>query len=405
MESLTQSLRFSLSEPSVAGWARSSAQAGERQAQIDLALVRDLDAFLALETDWDALFETAGRPQQVFQTFQWLALWAAHFSDVGTRLAIVTGRIDGRLVLAWPLVVQTTFGLRILGGMGEPVSQYCDALLTDDISEAAQDEAFDYVMALPCDLVSFHRVRDDAALAPLLSRRLGAGFNRQASPVVDLAGAPTIEAFEARFSGKARSDRRRRRRRLEERGPVHFAHHRPSLDAAALVALGLGFKRDWAREHGVLAPALRDPRFEQFFVAAALAGRAAPALRVSALHCGDAILGVEISILCKGHLFGHVLAPCPGLGTLGLGGMLAERTIHNAVEQGYASVDLLAPADSYKLEWTTTSLGVGDYLVPVSVVGRLYSRLWLRSGRDAVKTLARRLRPGLAILSRRKGRR
>ena len=368
---------------------------------VTFTLVSDLATFEALESEWSSLFVTSGRPHQVFQTFEWLAIWARIYLDRTTRLRVVVGRIDGRLVLAWPLVVQSRFGLRILSGMGHPLSQYSDALLAKDLPEAIADDAFDYVMGLPFDLFSLRRVRDDAAIAPLLRRRIGAPTNRQASPFVDLSGTPSIEAFEARFAGKLRASRRRRCRRLEERGSVTFASHGPSVDAAALVIEALGFKRDWARGHGIIAPALRDPRFETFFVTAALAGANAPALRVSALRCGGETLGIEISIACKGHLFGHVLAPHPGFASLGLGGILAERTITSALEQGFGSVDLLAPADAYKLEWTRTSVGIGDYFAPLSLFGWLYSRIWLRFGRDAVKTTAQRLRPGIAALTRR----
>ena len=239
--------------------------------------------------------------------------------------------------------------------MGEPLSQYSDALIAQDVDDTGADAAFDHIMTLPVDVISLRRVRDDAIVYPLLRRRLGLAANRQASPLVYFADTPSVAAFEKRFSGKLRASRRRRRRRLDERGPVTFERHGPSAAAAALVVDALSFKRDWARQTGVLSPSLADPRFGRFFVAAALAGPCAPDLRVSALRCGDDILGIEMSVACKGHLFGHVLAPRPGYGALGLGGILAEMTIVNALEEGYASVDLLAPADSYKLEWTSDS--------------------------------------------------
>ena len=124
-------------------------------------------------------------------------------------------------------------------------------------------------------------------------------------------------------------------------------------------------------------------------------------MRVSALRRGPETLGVEISVLCRGGLFGHVLAPNPDHFSLGVGGVLAEMTILNALECRYAAVDLLAPADAYKLEWANGSVGLGDYVVPLSVRGRLYARLWVRFGRDVVKGIARRTGPGIAAMSQR----
>ena len=163
----------------------------------------------------------------------------------------------------------------------------------------------------------------------------------------------------------------------------------------------LRFKRDWARRHGILAPILSDPRFEAFFVKAARPSGGVAGLRVSALRCGPETLGIEISVLCRDRLFGHVLAPNPEYLSLGVGGVLAETIILNALERRTAAVDLLAPADPYKLEWATTSVGVGDYVLPRTVAGHIYVRLWIRFGRDVLKRIARRAAPGLAFLDRR----
>ncbi len=124
-------------------------------------------------------------------------------------------------------------------------------------------------------------------------------------------------------------------------------------------------------------------------------------MRVSALRRGPETLGIEISVLCRGRLFGHVLAPNPDHFSLGVGGVLAEMTIQNALEHRYAAVDLLAPADPYKLEWATASVGVNDYVLPLSAGGRVFARLWVRFGRDLLKRIARRAGPGIAALSRR----
>ena len=48
---------------------------------ITFALVCDLDGFEALEAEWGALFERAGRADQVFQTFAWNWHWAQTFLD------------------------------------------------------------------------------------------------------------------------------------------------------------------------------------------------------------------------------------------------------------------------------------------------------------------------------------
>ena len=377
----------------------------DRDAELRFETLTDAATIDALGAEWSALSRASGRAQQVFQTFEWSAIWRSLYLGQGTRAAIVTGRDHGRLVLVWPLVIERRFGLRILSGMGEPLSQYCDAIIDDAVSVSEREAALDHVVKLPVDLVWLRRVRDDAALAVALQRRLGVGTARQTAPMVDLAGIEDVAAFHRRYSSKLRASRNRRRRRLQEHGPLAFDHFGPSPEAVALVRTALRFKRDWARRRGILAPFLCDPRFEAFFVAAAGAIGGVPGLRVSALQRGAETLGIEISVLSHGRLFGHVLAPNPDHFSLGVGGVLAEMILLNALERRYASVDLMAPADPYKLEWATASVGVGDYVVPLSAGGRFYARVWIRSGRDLFKRIARRAGPRLAALAQRLTRR
>ena len=65
---------------------------------LELTMITGRAAFDALEAEWNALFDRAGRPAQVFQTFNWNWHWANHYLDgapggiSGLQLAIVTGR-------------------------------------------------------------------------------------------------------------------------------------------------------------------------------------------------------------------------------------------------------------------------------------------------------------------------
>ena len=277
-----------------------------------------------------------------------------------------------------------------------PFAQYADALVASDVAPAAVDAALQHVLTLSVDVVALRRVRDDAALVAPLRRCAVRPSHRQASPIVTFEDTSSVAAFEARFSGKVRSNRRRRRRRLEERGALGFVRHAASPAAAPLVEMAFAFKREWARRAGITAPALRDPRFEQTFIDACRAGADAPEMRLSVLRSGDDVAGIEISIAAKGALFGHILAPNPALADFGVGGVLAEATIVSALEQGCAEIDLLAPADDYKLEWTDTTVGVADYVAARTLGGYVYRRVWLGWGREAAKRLAARMRPLLA---------
>ena len=114
----------------ISGEAEVVSRALASESSCDISVIRDRAGFDALEMEWMALFEHVGRPEQLFQTFEWLSCWADHFLDAADGLRIVIGRRDGRLVIVWPLMeTKGLLGFTRLSWMGGPVGQYGDALI------------------------------------------------------------------------------------------------------------------------------------------------------------------------------------------------------------------------------------------------------------------------------------
>ena len=366
---------------------------------LTFALIADIASFKALRLEWDALFARSGKPAQVFQSFDWLWVWTRHYLDPNMTLSIVTGRRAGRLALVLPMVSTRRAGFRTLSFMGDPLSQYGDALIdAEGDAEALADQAIAFVKALPADVVWLRRVREDAAIAGALVRGAKRTSDHTQAPYVDFSGARDISALEQRLSSKFRSGRRRHLRRLNEFGPIAFECHGPGPRARELAQIALAFKNEWVRKGGRFAPTVVDPRFGRFFVEAAAGGDGLPPLRVSAMLCGGEPIGVEISVVCKGWLFGHVLAPRPGLEKQGAGGVLAGHSIASGLEQGYRAYDLLAPADAYKMEWASGSVEVRDFATSRTLLGLLYQRAWLDFGRAFARTQIKQWLPRIRRL-------
>lgn len=359
--------------------------------EVTLDLITTREGFDALEASWNDLFARSGRNTQLFQAFNWLWHWANHFLGTpgasGPELAIVTAHAGDRLVMVWPLVVERAGPMKVLSWMGDPVSQYGDVLMEERPDGLAiLQQAWHLVtMQSGAAAVRLRRVREDAVVHPFLASIGAAVTAEQTAPFLDLASAPSFAVYETRYSGSARRKRGRLRRKLGERGAVTLVSPTQGAEAEALAAETFRLKRHWLKTRGILAPALTDPRTAQFF-ADVLRDATRPAgCYVIGLSCGDRPAATMICMHCKGRAAAHVIAYDLDFEKISVGALLLEDSIRQATDNGTAVFDLLAPGDSYKMEWADGAMPVRDWAVARSALGRVYAMLYLGHARAALK--------------------
>jgi CelD/BcsL family acetyltransferase involved in cellulose biosynthesis len=365
---------------------------------LEFQVITDQSGFCALEADWNELFERAGRSTQVFQTFSWNWHWCRHFvwdqKLVSKQAAIIiTARDNGRLVMIWPLAMERIGAIRQLIWMGEPVSQYGDILAdTDTVDQASIRSAWAFALKeLKPDVVRMRRVRADAVIASHLAglRSLETVVNE--APHLDLASAPDFMAYEQRYTAKARKNRRRLARRLEEQGTVKYTllSQRPEAGLAARQAVEM--KQSWLRDRGLLSPALADPRFAEFMADVASAVERTAGVKVSVLTLNDTPVGIQIGVIAKQRLSLHIIVYDLAHEKSGVGVLHLEHAIAEAYDQGLVAIDLLAPKAEYKMDWADGTVAVIDHAVPISNIGKLYAHVYLGFVRERAKTLIQRL--------------
>lgn len=356
---------------------------------LTLDLVTDPAAFETLAPEWDALFGTAGRPTQVFQTFGWNWHWCRHYLDQSpkprSQLAIVTGRLYGRLVLVWPLMLERVGRLRRLAWMGDPVSQYGDILVAPEAEDDAILQAA-WIFALRAtraDVAHLRKVRDDSIAARVLNRLGAKVITTEQAPYLDLSGASGTKACQQLLASKGRRNRRRHERRLADLGSITV--HAPADDAAGQLARNaIYLKRDALTGKGQISRAFADDRFEAFFADVAAGDRHPVPCRVAALQSGNNTAAIQITLDCKGHRFLHVTVYDPAFEKFGAGALLLDREVQKSFEDGFAIFDLLAPLHPYKMEFAGSMVAVRDYTMACSLYGRLYAAIAL-SGRQRMK--------------------
>jgi CelD/BcsL family acetyltransferase involved in cellulose biosynthesis len=363
-------------------------------------LVRDRAAMNALEGEWNALFERSGKPHQVFQTFAWNWHWANAFLDEKTavgpnsQLAILTGRRKGQLVTVWPMVLQCRGTLRELAWMGEPVSQYGDVLIDDSVVDRMQLLRVGWAHLcheLKPDLARLRKVRGDANIAPLLEKLGSLHTAVLEAPFVDLTKASDFAAYEERFQTRARRNRRRQMRRLEDAGAVVFKHLDGGSEASAFAATGIELKRRWMVERGQVSPALADVRMAKFMTAAAAGGQHSTATRVSVLLCDDKPAAIQIGFTCKKARALHIIVYDGAFEKMAAGVLNLEEAIRHGFNEGLERIDLLAPKAAYKLDWADGTVGVVDHAIGLSAKGKAYAHVYLGYLRQRLKAVVERM--------------
>lgn len=366
-----------------------------RDECLGYAVLRSRAEFDALEGEWNDLFARAGSRTNVFQTFNWNWHWANHYlgeAGCDCELALITVRRQGRLVALWPLVLVRRLGLKIAKWMGEPVSQYGDALidLQENPAEITELSWAALNRELGAHALHLRKIRSDAAALPLIECAGATLTAREEAPYLDLASAPDFSVYEERYSAKARKNRRRLARRLADLGPITLQTLAGVASARAAALDAIALKRRSLQETGRMSPALEDARFAAFFADAA-EGRGRPCgCRVSRMQVGEQLAASTIDVTGNGTCAAHLIVHAPQFDACGAGTLMTERWIGAASDDGFAVFDFLAPAHAYKREWADGAVTVSDYAVATSPIGVLVVAAYYALLRPRVKAAVER---------------
>jgi CelD/BcsL family acetyltransferase involved in cellulose biosynthesis len=307
--------------------------------------------------------------------------------------------------MVWPLVLEHAAGLRVLRWMGEPVSQYGDVLI-DRQQDAGHllRRAWGAVIArLRPDVVHLRKVRADAAVAPFLGEIGMLEVATAEAPYLDLASAPDFAAYEQRYSGKARKNRRRLMRRLSEHGPVSIERYAGGPCAAAAARQAIALKQAWLRGTGRISRALADERFAAFFADAA-EGKGRPAgCQLMVMTSNGETAGIAIDVTSGGRRAAHLIVHDPRLDHVSAGTLLLQEWIRAASNDDIDTFDLLAPAYDYKRDWADGSVAVADHAIGLTLRGDLYTRVFLSFARERLKAAAEGAARGLKRIGSRLG--
>lgn len=307
-------------------------------------MIRVLDGIEPLTERWEALADARGAPPWLRPG--WFTAWADAFGPVDWRIHAL--EIDGRLAGVAPLVRGR---LGLMGAANWHTPEF--ALLAED---GAREALAEEVLARAPSSVSLSFVdRSGADLVAWEHAAAGRGYRVLAralerSPYIDLEGG--WGAYENGLGRKRRAELRRRRRRLEELGPVSFevADGRGG-NLERLLAEGFAVEASgWKGERRSAIAA--QPSTARFYRVLATWAAARGWLRLGFLRAGGRPIAFDFALEDGGV---HALLKTgfrPELRHLGPGMLLRREMIHRAFGTGLERYDFLGADEPWKLEWT-----------------------------------------------------
>lgn len=380
---------------SYTGKIRGSGKVAAKAQRLELDVIVERSDFDRLEPEWNVLYERAGRPGNPFQSFAWCWHWVNHFlqPDDGSRAAselfIVTGRVDGCLKLVWPLVRESSRGLRTLTWIGAPVTQYGDVLVEGDDTIAMLRESWSFLRRkAKADAITLYKVREDAAIAPLLSQIGAVVTHKDTAPYVDMSQAETFQTYTAeRHSKRRRNYLGRYRRRFEDIAPVSIEIIEAGPDAKAAAEELLDLKDKWLDSKVIASRALRDPRTRNFFLDTVADTQRRTDCRVVATRCGQELIGAKLNYVAKGHVVAHVISYNLTYEKWNPGHLTTYLGLERYKSEGIDVFDFMGPVSKFKLDWADKTVQVNDWAVPLSLKGTVWTRLYLGFARDRLKAV------------------
>ncbi len=281
----------------------------------------------------------------------------------GQEPHIIVVREGGEARAILPLVMTSMAGSRVLRFLGDPLIQYGDAILSRAGNESHLVQALLAAGKIGADAALFRKVRNDARLTPLLSRRAHVSSVQEA-PYVDLRreiGLPPRDMRELR----------RYRRRLAEKGEVQLKITRGEC-ALDCVQAALELKRGWLAAKGLSSSVIGDEAWESVLVS--LVRDHAGLLACARLEVGGRLAAIEVAVTHGKRWLAFLGAIDPEFAKSGPGQVQMADTIAYAREQGFLAYDLLAPADPFKRVIATGAVAVCDYALPLSLQGQVATR-------------------------------
>jgi CelD/BcsL family acetyltransferase involved in cellulose biosynthesis len=303
-----------------------------------------LDQLAPRAEQWDDLVRSAPRPSP-FLLHDWIAEWWRHYGRSQDSLRIHVALRGDTLVGALPLCTRRRLGLRVTEFIGGTKAPLADLLLAPgedgDTAAALADE-----LSRGSDYIDLSGLRADSRIASVLPQGSLELIERIEAPVLEF-GESWEDAYKARVSSKARSERRRHRRRLERLGPVEVLVARSAEELEARLAAASEIHR--RRWRGRRETSGFDSKVGQAFRRAVLARLAPKGLpRLLTISVGGKTIAFSLHLVFERTVYGMTMGFDPEFAAYSPGTETLFCSLESAAADGAVRVEFLGAEAPYK---------------------------------------------------------
>lgn len=351
------------------------------EVAIKITIARDDAGFRDLERDWRRLSQTVD-PTHFFQSFDWCWLaWKCLSSKAGRRLRILVGRVDGDVVLILPLMIAGPF-LRVLGS---DLFEYHDALVKPgpnrDVWLRSALEAAKY---LGGSALLLRDVRQDGELSGFLCRHKRLGRSRLAGKTsfIRLRDFADWQSYFETLPKQLKSDQRRQWKRLAELpDPARFEIVEDPSAQLQLLRWLHSEKNKWLDAHKGTSGGgpFGSENYRDFLFTAVPALAAQGQVMMCRIVSGQETLAGLLGFVCRDYFAFFIFAYDPKWSTYSPARLVMAKAIEWCFSRNIDTFDMLMGPEEYKAIWSTHTLPVGDYFVPLGLEGRLIGK-WHEAG-------------------------
>ncbi len=353
----------------------------QQNAGIHVETIRDTATLSRIETEWRKLCERAPG-HGFFQTFSWIWPWWKYLGEPsGYELRIVTVRMDGRLVLIWPLVVRRQGLWRVGVWLGSGTGQYGDLVIEEGAEQNNWCEAAWYAIKTDCgiDILHLERIREDAVVRHFLTGKKGKLKETATSPYIPVEKYQDWDAFHTQLKRSFRRNLRSAHRRLRVQGKLQHRFIDDPLEIEQIVTKSIRLKLSWLMKRNTYGRLLERPEAENWLVNTTIAAQEEGTLKLAVLSLDDTVIATQIGFLHHQHYYSYFGSFDIGYSSFKPGKVETENALQWAFENGVETFDLMPPADEYKLDWSQHKANIATFVSYPSNWGRL-GKFWYSSG-------------------------